>query len=120
MDLYEEWLESKHDLESIKKKELRLRNEIIENKVKSGKIGRFKFSDGMYDLVINCGLNTSIDESELDTFYKELSESELAAIKYKPSLIKKEFDKLEGDERLFDAIIQKPSQPTLEIKTKDE
>jgi len=115
MDIYKEWLEVNHTLDSIKKKELRLRNEIIELKTKKGEYGIFKMKQGKFNLTINRGIRSTIDEAVLDTIYDEFTEEEKAVLLYKPSLIQKEFKMLKGDEKIFDAIIQKPSQPTLKI-----
>ena len=119
MDIYEEWLDAKHNLNCYKKEELRLRNEIIESKIKEQTQGNYKFIEGNFKLTIGLGIRNVIDEAELDTIYNDLPEDQKYAVKYKPSLVAKEFNKLNGTELLFSAITQKPSQATLKIEVNE-
>lgn len=120
-NIYDKWIEIKNKLAELKREELELRNEIIDAFTDKNTYseGTLKFNEGEYNLTIGIGINRRIDESVLDNIYDDLTEEEKAVIKFKPSLVMKEYKNLSGDEKLFEAIIERPSQPTLKIE-KDE
>lgn len=60
----------------------------------------------------------TLSESTLELLLADIPQDvQDRAIKYKPSLVKKEYDKLTDDERevLDECVVTKPSSPTLEI-----
>lgn len=115
MNKYDQWLLSVKKLKEEKQTELRLRNEIIDSLNIKKVQGTLKFTKGDYRLKVGLVVNKSIDESILDSISSKLSDKEKACLRYKPSLKAKELKELEGKEKLFECITEKPGQATLEI-----
>jgi len=118
-ELYSDWLQEKKNLSESKKKELELRSQIIDSLITNETKGVFKFTEGGVKLTVGLGTRMNIDISVLDTLMSELSDQEKECVKYLPNLVAKEMKKLKGDELLFEAIIEKPSLPTLKIEIDD-
>lgn len=115
--LIELWLEYKDDLAEAKEHELELRKEICEH-ILEGKIkGSKKGTIGNYVLVASAKLNIKVDAELLESIWEELSEKEKACIKYKPSLIAKKYNSLDGALKLHRCIDSKPGTPTLALKS---
>lgn len=114
--LYESWLESSATLKTIKAEELKLRNKIIDGIITDQVKGIFHFKKGHYQINIGMGISQSLDESVLDTIYDDMTDLEKNCVKYKASLVAKEMKELDGSESLFEAITEKPRQPTLKIE----
>jgi len=114
--LYNDWLTAKKNLTKFKTDELKLRNEIIQTFIDNEVSGNLKFQKGHYKITIGLSLNNQLDESVLNTIWEDLSDEEKNCIKYKPSLIAKDFKELSGNEKLFEAITIKPRQSTLKIE----
>ena len=113
--LIEDWIETKRILDESKKKELDLRNQIMQKYNNRILEGIEKHKEGSYNIKITRKITRSLDEAELNSIFSSLSDEEKAAIKYKPSLVAKEFKLLKGDEKLFDVITIKPALASLEI-----
>lgn len=118
--LYDSWLEASSKLKHFKAEELKLRNKIVDALITNEVKGSIKFKKGNYNIVVGLGINQSLDEPVLDTIYDELTDLEKNCIKYKASLIAKEMKELDGSEKLFQAITEKPRQATLKIEPIDE
>jgi len=117
-NLYEEWLDVKKDLAEAKKRELTLRNDIIESLNNDNQLtGSLKLEEDGYKIAIGFVIRNAIDEPVLNTIYEGLSEQEKNCIKFKPGLVAKEMKELEGNESIWEAIISKPGQPTLKIES---
>ena len=118
MSLYDDFNEAKVKLSFWKSKEIELRNEILEEMASDKDEGiTSKVVDGM-KITATYKMSRSIDEATLDSIYDYLTEEELDFIKYKPSIVLKEYRKLEekGESKLLEAIVLKPSQGTVTIK----
>jgi len=115
--LIKNWLEWKDDLAFAKENELKFRKEICEHilgdKIKGSKKGTI----GKYVLTASAKLNIKVDDELLESMWEELSDGEKACIKYKPSLIAKEYNSLDGAMKLHRCIDSKPGTPTLTLKT---
>lgn len=118
-DKYMEWYSLLMKLQDIKEQEMKLRKELCEN-LFNGKVGRFVVTDKFpeFKAKATSKVTTSLDEDVLKEMYEELSELEQAAIKFKPTLVAKQYNKLPLTSLLHEAVIQKPATPTLKIDFK--
>lgn len=116
---YMEWYSLLVKLQNVKEQEMKLREELCEN-LFNGKVGRFVVTDKFPDFNIKATskVTTALDEDILKDMYEDLSELEQAAIKFKPSLVAKQYNKLPAESLLHEAVIQKPATPTLKIDFK--
>ena len=112
-----EWIFTKDKLTQAKEQELKLRKEICEHILQEKIKGSKKGSIGVYVLVASAKLNNKLDAELLESIWKELSEKEKACIKYKPSLIAKEYNSLDGAVKLHRCIDSKPGTPSLTLKS---
>lgn len=118
MSLYDDFNEAKIKLKFWKDKELKIRNEILEEMASDKDEGNTtKIVDSM-KITATYKMNRNIDEAVLKTIKKNLSEEELNCIKYKPEIVLKEYRKLEeeGESKLLEAVTLKPAQGSVVIK----
>lgn len=115
--LIKNWLGWKDDLALAKKNELLLRKEICEHILGDKIKGSKKGTVGNYVLTASAKLNIKVDVELLESMWEELSDGERACIKYKPSLIAKEYNSLDGAMKLHRCIDSKPGTPTLALKS---
>jgi hypothetical protein len=119
MDRYMEWYQLSLELKQLKEKEMKLRKELCEDMF-DGKVGRFVVTKDTPDYKVKATskVTTQLDEDVLKDMYDDLSEIERAAVKFKPSLVAKQYNKLSVESMLHEAVIQKPATPTLKIDFK--
>lgn len=119
MDQIELWYKAQQDLKELKAHEAKLRRAICEDMF-DGQQGSFKvkISNAAYDIVATSRITTSLDMSVYEGLVNRLSEAELACIKYKPSLIAKNYKQLPPLSLLDEAIVTKPAMPTLKLTVK--
>lgn len=118
MDLYHDYIEAKAKLGFWKKKELEIRNEILEEMASAKDEGSVsKTVDGL-KITASYKMNRSIDKAVLSNIWDSLNQEESECIEYKPTLVLKEFRKLEevGKSILLDAVVLKPAQGSITIK----
>ena len=117
--LYEEWLDSKSALSEAKKKELELRNQIIDDIDSNQVSGTLKHEDDSYKIAIGFTIRNTLDEPALNTIMSSLKDEEKNCIVFKPGLVAKELKELSPESKLWEAIITKPGQNTLKIERKE-
>lgn len=110
------WIFAKNKLNATKAEELRLRLLICDYILAGETKGSKKSIIGGFTLTATTKLNSKIDADLLNTIWKGLSEEEKACIKFAPSIIAKEYNKLKGVQVLDRAIDSKPGTPSLAIK----
>jgi len=111
------------DLASAKKLELDLRNKIIKSYKFSQHEGvqHRNISDEAVeaDISITLKMSRTLDQDALEEVWGELTDEEQNSIEYKPKLVMKNYKKLvaDGIGKLSRAVIEKPSQATIKVKT---
>lgn len=115
------WYKMAQELKKLKTKEILLRKEIFYNAFPKPHEGtnNYDLDDG-YVLKGRYSLERSIDEGAFNALKEKLREEKInpdVLVQYKPSLVKKEYNKLtEEQKQLFDqCLIVKPGSPSLEI-----
>lgn len=114
--LVEKWIEATKTLSLAKKEEIRLRNLILPRMLKDKISGSITDTFGGYKLSATARLNYTIDSAELAILHDELSEEELACVKYDPTLRIANFNKLPEHNKLSLAVTIKPGQGSLALK----
>ena len=117
---FHEWIALQKALKEIKEKEMRLRKEICYEIFKSDSPPISKrVQTGNFIVDAKMDVNFSIDESILSQIFDELTDQDRASIKFKPGLKLKEYKALPKESLLHEAIIEKPSAPTLKVKERE-
>lgn len=121
LNLYQQYSKIKKDFTDLKSEELKLRNKLIKMQHKTKFEGTENFNHPRLGVIASVvfGINRSVDEAVLDTIWDNLTTEEKEVIKYKPEVDIKKYRELEQtfpDSKIFDAIIEKESQPSLKIK----
>jgi hypothetical protein len=118
-ELLEEFRVAAIALKEIKATELDLRNRITDVLLEGADPGTHNFTFGEYICKAVKKLSYSFDKETLDQLMidGQLSQEELDLIRWSPDLRIGDYKKAECDlEGIDEALIVKPSQPTLEIK----
>lgn len=118
-----QWVEAKEELELAKKKEVLLRNMVVNAFFKEQK-------EGVNNYELGNGYVLKLKQNYIHSFVDNLPASEMLAklsalgfedgekyIKFKPSLVLTEYRKLEGDKKIaFDTMLEiKQSLPSIEL-----
>lgn len=118
-----QWVEAKEELELAKKKEVLLRNMVVNAFFKEQK-------EGVNNYELGNGYVLKLKQNYIHSFVDKLPASEMLAklsalgfedgekyIKFKPSLVLTEYRKLEGDKKIaFDTMLEiKQSLPSIEL-----
>lgn len=113
MDKYAEWLEVSEELRTLKRKELKLRNELcVTDKLE----GSTTTHPNGYKVTVTARLTRSIDRPVLEAIWDTLSDTEKECIDYKPSLILSNYRAIEETGgALMDAVTVKPAQASLKV-----
>lgn len=113
------WNNNSVELKRLKTLEMCQRKELIDAAYADQKLGTNTLDLGAgYKLKATIKMTTSLDESSLGLILPEIpKEVQDAILKYKPSLVMKEYNKLSGKvlELVNEAIVTKPSSPSLEL-----
>lgn len=118
MNIYNDLIEAQAKLKFWKAKELTIRNEILEEMAGPKDEGAVsKTVDGL-KITATYKMTRNVDEAVLDSIIDKLTDEELECVKFKPTVILKNYRKLEdeGKSKLLDAVILKPSQGSVSIK----
>lgn len=111
-----EWNGLKHEIDKLQKLEYALR-ESIAKKLLDGKLEGSKTSvvEDTLKMQATAVINYRVDRAELDLIKDELSETEWAALNFRPEVKVAAFRKLENDSKLHDAITSSPGRYQLKI-----
>lgn len=117
----EKYLAIKASLKLAQETEREMRLEILDQIFPAAGVGTLNAALGEYAIKGTFSTTTTIDADILADIEDSLSDEELACIKWKPSLIAAHYKMLGEDlrGRLDEAVMVKPSMPTLKIE-KDE
>ncbi len=116
VDDFIEWQHMATELRLLKARESKLRDKLTEqiflgegaHKTTTVIIGDFRVK-------ATAKLSNRIDEAVFSAIQTELSDEELSAVKFKPSLVANMYKKLPEDTLLNEAVIMKPGKSTLSV-----
>ena len=114
------WLQASAKLQHYKAIEAELRKEIADAILEGKATGVHHDYRLGYHIKATKKTNISVDELALAAIWNDLSEAEKDSIKYKPSLVSKNYKKLDDSSMLDHCIIAKPGMPGLEITLIEE
>lgn len=115
------WYKLAEQLKKLKSSEYLMRQEIFKKAFPKPKEGTNNYGlDDGYVLKGNHVLNRNIDEGAFKALKEQLLEAEVKIddlVEYKPSLVKREYNKLtESQRKIFDqCLVIKPGSPSLEV-----
>lgn len=114
-ELAAEWKDAQEQMRAWKEKEMELRLQICEQVFDPDACVEqtFKLTVDGINLKIVAKTNISIDKDQLDEAWDNLTEAEQECFDFKPSLVKKNLDKLDPGSVVFDMLIKKPATPTV-------
>ncbi|MCP4552490.1 MAG: hypothetical protein GY834_10725 [Bacteroidetes bacterium] len=118
IDRFHEWRRVAETLKRAKADEMRLRKEIVADILKGAVAPASKtILIDQHKVKASSKVTYSLDESLINMIFKEFTDGEKNALKFKPDLRLREYKKL-TDSRLLihDTVTIKPAAPTLEIK----
>ena len=112
----QEWSELQVLLKEVKAKEMKLRKEIC-NDILHGMPLPARKTISIQDIEVKAEntVTHNLDESVLNEMYEELDTKEKAVIKWQPKLKLRDYKKLPDESLLHEAVIVKPSSPTLKL-----
>jgi len=122
-DKLEEYMLIKEALSSIKKQELNLRLEILEEFFPAATGGTFNEEVGEFKIKGVFRNNVTIDADAYFDYEEQMSDAERCCVKMKPSIIAANFKDLDSHEStglLEDCITVKPGLPSLTIELETE
>lgn len=102
-------------LREIKAEEMKLRLDICAALLKQAPVGLSKVIDEGLLIKATRKVTYKLDEEELEDIYDDLSDAEMACIKFKPNLILKNYKMLDDAPLLNDLITVQEATPTLDI-----
>ena len=114
--LVEAWVKTSCELKLLKIKEMEMREKICKLILKDKLSGSKKRTIGIYVLKVTERINKNIDNELLNSIWKDLSQEERSAFKFKPSLVPKNYKKLSENSKINTAITEKPGAPTLVLE----
>lgn len=114
-EMIEEWIDTSTALKATKDEEMELRKDIcsIINEQEEGYGTKAVEAHG-FKLKATFGLSYKIDEDVLEALKDQLTEADLACIRWKPQLDVAAFKAL-GSDLLNEIVIVTPSAPTLKV-----
>jgi len=114
---YLKWAKIEKKLKELKKEEVDTRRELCQELFDSqpGKRKIVKEIDGI-KITANYKTTTKIDAEALKQIFVDLSPEDEECIEYKPSLKKRNYNKLSEDSLLHEVVTEKPSMPTLKVE----
>lgn len=113
------WQQMSADLRALKAKESKLRDKLTAA-VLSGSLKPVSYIVDGYIIKATPKTTIKLDEAVLNSIRDILTEEELTAIVYSPSITKSKLKKLPEDSTLMEAIIEKPGKSTLKVELCDE
>lgn len=132
LDNYNDWFEAKTKLDFWKKKELEIRNKVLEERSYFTNIVEGLFKTEVENLEIKCTykLGRKLDKQAVKDSWKLLTPEEKECVEFVPTLKVPQYKKLEEEEErtrntddpiiydLIDMVTVKPAQGSLSIKEK--
>lgn len=123
-DKIERWQKLDKKLKEVKKEEMTLRKEIVAEIHEGSKKKGTKTVDifGVVNYKIKAINKTKLDldKEAVNSAEGELDYAARKCLEYKPSLVKKELNKLPDDNILWNFIEEKPAAPGLEVTVEEE
>ena len=114
-DVLEEWIDAAASLKAAKAEEMELRKDICEILQEAdSRYGTLNFDVHGFKLKATFGLSYKIDEEALEAIQADLSEADLACIRWKPQLDVAAFKAL-GSDLLNSVVIVTPAAPSLKV-----
>ena len=114
-DVLEEWIDAAASLKAAKAEEMELRKGICEILQEAdSRYGTLNFDVHGFKLKATFGLSYKIDEEALEAIQADLSEADLACIRWKPQLDVAAFKAL-GSDLLNSVVIVTPAAPSLKV-----
>lgn len=116
--LVAEWNAVQQSLKEIKKTELELRKRLLKELFPENVTGTIYTNVGDKRVKANFGLSYKVEEDALNIIGPELTDAAANCIKWKPSLIMKEYKALSDEDRdlLDECITCKPALPSVSIE----
>ena len=112
-DEIEDWLDAAETLRAAKEQEMDLRREICDRLHEADtRYGTLNFDVHGFRLKATFGLSYKIDEAALEAIKGDLTEADLACIRWKPQLDVAAFKAL-GSDLLNEIVIVAPAAPSL-------
>jgi len=114
---YLKWAKIEKKLKGLKKEEADMRRELCQE-LFDDQPGLRKIVKEIEGLKITANYKTTIkiDAEALKQIFVELSLEDEECIEYKPSLKKREYNKLSEGSLLYEVVTEKPSMPTLKVE----
>lgn len=114
-NVLEEWIDAAASLKAAKAEEMELRKDICEILQEAdSRYGTLNFDVHGFKLKATFGLSYKIDEEALEAIQADLSEADLACIRWKPQLDVAAFKAL-GSDLLNSIVIVTPAAPSLKV-----
>ena len=117
MDRYLEWHILDANLKRLKKEEADLRRKLCAD-LFEGRQGNFKAieeHDGI-KVTATSKTTTKLDVEAYNQIHGELTQEDKNCVEFKPTLKKRDYNKLSEDSLLHEAIVEKPAMPTLKVE----
>ena len=116
-----EYREIQKQAKAIREKEVELRKKIASYLLKGKGEGTHKFDFGDFEVKAVKKMNYSLDDDLLSTLWEDMSNEEREAVKFKPSLVIREYKQIEPESRetLDLCVVVKPGMPTISIIDKE-
>lgn len=117
--LFTLWEGAEASLKAIKALESRLRDDLTKQLLAGERpdaTGTFNFYVCDREITVTVSQGITVDEAEYDINVKDFTDAEKAAVKFRPTLVKTEFNKLPKESvlRALCAIV-KPGKPSIKI-----
>ena len=107
----------KDALAELKKQESAMRIETLEELFDSNFVGTFNTTVGDFAVKGSFKNNYKVNQVEVDQNYDHMTEDEKRCLNFKPTLVLKEYNLLEGSTSILDDCITiSPAMPTMVIK----
>lgn len=114
----DEWLALKQRMAADSARELELREYITATMLQGKTTGSVRTIFDNVELKATAKQYTNVDTVALDMVFKDLTETERNALRYKPEFIMREYNKLPPDSLLRSKVgVVKQAKPTLELVT---
>lgn len=119
----QDYTEIKYQLDQYKALEAEMRLEILEDLFPTASTGTFTATLGEFRVKGAFSNRATVDKQALEDYVEQLTEEEVACIKWTPSLIVAKYKELQEDETsglLEDCLTFKPAMPTIEVEYEDQ
>lgn len=114
------YAEVKAELTRLKKLEMDLRIEIVEEFAKDNPPGTYPFTSGKANIKIAKKLTYKFDKDKFDETWHKMTEAEQEAVKWTPSLVLTKYKELNNPELLTSCLYTKDAAPTVTVTFSEE